>query len=135
MNENHSTLADLRREIDEIDDGLHRLLMQRASVVMRIAEGKRQQSDTSLPIRAGRGAEILRRRCLNHRGPLPAAVMARLRREIISAFSPLHGPVDIALFAPRKAASYWELARSHFGASPMAATVPSFWAAMPRPCE
>ena len=119
MNENHSGLADLRREIDEIDDALHRLLMQRAGVVVRIAEAKRQQADNSPPIRPGREAEILRRRCLAHEGPLPAVVVARLWREIISAFTRLQGPVDVALFAPRKSASYWDLARSHFGSSPI----------------
>jgi chorismate mutase-like protein len=115
MNENHSSLADLRREIDEIDDGLHRLLMQRAGVVMRIAEEKRRTADSSPPMRPGREAEVLRRRCASHAGPLPPAVLARLWREIISAFTRLQGPAEVALFAPRKSATYWDLARSHFG--------------------
>ena len=115
MNENTSSLADLRREIDEIDDGLHLLLLQRAGVVMRIAEAKRRLADSSRPMRPGREAEILRRRCESHEGPLPAVVVARLWREIISAFTRMQGPAEVALFAPRKAAAYWDLARSHFG--------------------
>jgi chorismate mutase len=115
MNENHSALAGLRREIDEIDEGLHRLLMQRAGVVVRVAAEKRRLADSSPPMRPGREAEILRRRCENHGGPLSAVVLARLWREIIAAFTSLQGPVEVALYAPRKSARYWDLARSHFG--------------------
>ncbi|MBM3507982.1 MAG: chorismate mutase [Alphaproteobacteria bacterium] len=115
MNESTSTLAELRREIDRIDDELHSLLMHRAGIVMRVAEAKRRLADDSPPMRPGREAEILRRRCENDQGPLPAVVLARLWREIIAAFTRLQGPVEVALFAPRKSASYWDLARSHFG--------------------
>lgn len=116
MNENTSSLADLRREIDEIDDGLHRLLLQRAGVVMRIAEEKRRLAASTALMRPGREAEILRRRCQAGEGPLPPVVLARLWREIISAFTRMQGPSEVALFAPRKSATYWDLARSHFGA-------------------
>jgi chorismate mutase/prephenate dehydratase len=115
MNENTPSLADLRREVDEIDDGLHRLLLQRADVVMRIAEEKRRTADSSSPMRPGREAEVLRRRCASPAGPLPPVVLARLWREIISAFTRLQGPAEIAVFAPRRSAGYWDLARSHFG--------------------
>ena len=115
MNENQSALADLRREIDDLDEALHGLLMKRAAVVSRIAVEKARGGDAGPPIRPGREAEILRRRIKAHKGPLPPAVLAGIWREIIAGFTRLQGKVDVALFAPRKSASYWDLARSHFG--------------------
>lgn len=115
MNENHSALVDLRREIDELDEALHGLLMKRAAVVSRIAAEKARVADAHPPIRPGREAEIIRRRLAAHHGPLPPAVIARIWREIIAGFTRIQGKVEVALFAPRKSASYWDLARSHFG--------------------
>ena len=115
MNENHSALVDLRREIDELDEALHGLLMKRAVVVSRIASAKALAADVTPPIRPGREAEIIRRRLAAHEGPLPPAVIARIWREIIAGFTRIQGKVEVALYAPRKSASYWDLARSHFG--------------------
>ena len=63
------TLAELRAEVDRLDDALHDLLMQRAEVVTRIAalgaQGKK------IAFRPGREAEIVRRLLARHQGSLP----------------------------------------------------------------
>jgi hypothetical protein len=58
---------------------------------------------------------ILRRILARHRGSLPPSVIARIWREIISAVTRQQGPLRIALYARERSASYWDLARSHYG--------------------
>lgn len=109
-----NTLDELRREIDAIDDRLHDLIAQRTAVVRRIAEIKGKGP----VLRPGREARILRHRLSVAAGdPLPAAVFARVWRELISAYCRLQGPLQVAVCAPVKSVGYWDLARDHFGSA------------------
>jgi chorismate mutase / prephenate dehydratase len=125
MNETTSTiipsdLADLRRQIDEIDDQLHDLLIERAGIVGRIATSKK---DVDVAFyQPGREAEILRRLAARHRGALPFASIVRIWREILAATVRIETPFAVAVFAPAEAQGFWDLARDHFGShTPMSA--------------
>ncbi len=105
----------LRREIDALDDRIHELLMERAKVVERIFAVKNNQGSGKLY--PGREAQILRRLLAKHGGRLPKAVIARVWRELLSAFGRMQQPFSVAVLAPERSVSYWDLARRHFGSS------------------
>lgn len=108
----------LRREIDEIDDRLHDLLIQRAETLQRVtaAEAAADGGDGApVYVHTGREANVLRRRLARHRGPLPAAVVARIWREMMGAFDQIQSPVRVLVHAPAKSVGYWDMARNHFG--------------------
>jgi len=109
------TLEALRAEIDAIDGDLHRLIMRRAEVALRIRAAKSANGTEPVFMRPGREAQILRRLVERHQGGFPRAVMVRLWREIMSAILRMQGPFSLAVYAPEKAAGYWDLARDHFG--------------------
>jgi chorismate mutase-like protein len=113
MTDDTASLDSLRRRIDAIDDGLHDLLMERASLVGQIAAAKAQTDGIAL--RSGREAQIVRRLVDRHRGPLPRAALVRIWREIMGALVGLQRPFSIAVAQPERGAGYIELARDHFG--------------------
>ena len=76
-------LARLRAEIDALDDAMHDLLMRRAAVVARMARSGIKSATGSF--RPGREALIMRRLIGRHRGPLPAAAVLRVWREVIAS--------------------------------------------------
>src|SRR5690242_13173321 len=109
MATNTSALDDLRRRIDQIDDQLHDLIMQRAEVVQSIARAKQRGGIAT--VRPGREARLLRRLLERHRGPFPRAVLVRLWRELISGSISLQGEFAVAVQTPGAAPDYWDLAR------------------------
>ncbi|HEV2547660.1 MAG TPA: chorismate mutase [Stellaceae bacterium] len=113
MTASAASLDDLRRRIDEIDDALHDLIMERIAIVERIAGTK--QRDGVAAFRPGREAQILRRLAARHRGPLPRAIVVRLWRELLSGTVALQGDFAVAVSAVDDRADYWDLARDHFG--------------------
>ncbi len=115
-----SDLADLRRHIDEIDDRLHDLLIERASIVGRVAASKKD-GDVAF-YQPAREAEILRRLAARHRGELPFASVVRIWREMLAATVRIETPFAVAVLAPAEAQGFWDLARDHFGShTPMSA--------------
>lgn len=107
------SLEDLRRRIDQLDDALHDVLMQRAEVVAQVAQLK--AADATPPLRPGREAQILRRLIARHRGGFPKPVLVRLWRELLSGTTAMQAALQVAVFAPLPAAGFWDLARDHFG--------------------
>ena len=112
MTGDNNNLLDLRREIDDIDDALHDLLMRRASLVEHIKQVK--EGDGLVVFHPGREAEILRRLAMRHSGSLPLAVVVRIWRELISAFVGMQGPFSVAIW-DTGGAGCWDIARDHFG--------------------
>lgn len=110
-------LEDLRREIDEIDDAIHDLIMRRAVLLSAIAaaKGKDAGSGAGSFLRPEREASVLRRLVARHHGVFPKAALVRLWREIISAPLSLQGTFSVAVFAPEDEPGYWDLARDHYG--------------------
>jgi len=96
MTRDNSNLSDLRREIDDIDNALHDLLMRRASVVERVKDMK--QTAGGVKFRPGREAEIMRRLAARHTGPLSRNVVVRIWRELMSAFVSMQGPFVVSVW-------------------------------------
>jgi chorismate mutase/prephenate dehydratase len=110
-------LAELRREIDEIDQALHDLLMRRAAIVEEVAATKAQNANVDESpqiIYPAREAEVIRRLSGRHRGRLPKATLVQIWREIISASVRLQRPMRVGMVAPT-ASDLTRLARDHFG--------------------
>ena len=112
MNGARDPLSDLRREIDDIDNRLHDLLMRRAGLVARIRDAK--QDESGAIYRPGREAAVLRRLAGRHDGSLPVAVIVRLWRELMSAFVGMQGRFAVALWDSAEGGCR-DLARDHFG--------------------
>ena len=115
MGDDSKTLDALRREIDEIDDSIHDLLMRRAAVVERVGAAKRGASAAF--VRPGREAQVLRRLVARHRGRFPAASVVHIWREIFAALTALQGPFSVAVHQPEGGPDTRRLARAHFGAA------------------
>jgi chorismate mutase len=103
-----AALDDVRRRIDEVDDRLHDLLMERARLVESAARAK--QSDKVEPFRPGREAQILRRLVGRHRGRFPRPALVRLWRELLGGTVAMQAPLSVALSGDVR-----DLARDHFG--------------------
>ncbi|WP_445599661.1 chorismate mutase [Azospirillum sp. A39] len=112
MPPSNASLEDLRREIDQIDDAIHDLLMKRARVVERVGAAK---GPDRTYLRPGREAVILRRIAARHTGSFPLPVLVRMWREMITAFTRLQGPFAVAVYAPEDRRGFWDVARDHFG--------------------
>ena len=116
------SLAQLRAEIDGIDDALLDLLERRIAIGRRVAAAK---GDASGPfLRPGREAQILRRLAARlDGGDLPVAVMERVWREILAAnLARQVAPVTV-VWAPAGAEALVELARDRGGISTRIETV------------
>lgn len=116
------SLAQLRLEIDEIDDALLALLERRIAIGRRVAAAK---GDASGPfLRPGREAQILYRLAARLTGSdLPVPVMERIWREILAAnLARQVAPVTV-VWAPAGAESLVELARDRGGVSTRVETV------------
>ena len=107
------SLADLRAEIDALDDAMLDLLRHRAEVVARMAQSRAKGG--SVPLRPGREALILRRLLGRNGGSaLAPAALVRLWREIFAQSTAAQGSFAVA--AHVRAPEDMRLAREHFGA-------------------
>ena len=105
---NSSPLDQARRQIDEVDDRLHDLLMRRAELVESVAQLKR--SGKVEPFRPGREAQILRRLVGRHRGGFPRPALVRIWREILGGTVAMQTRLSVAVCEECR-----DLARDHFG--------------------
>lgn len=119
MSDHIPSLADLRRDIDVLDDQILDLLRRRAEAVQRVADAKDREA-AAAPVgflRPGREAQILRRLTGRPRGGLPLAALTRIWRELISSLYRFQAPVKVAVHAPNKSAARWDLARDFYGST------------------
>src|SRR6266436_2477568 len=115
-----SDLAELRHRLDEIDDKVHDLLIERVEIITMVAASK--QDGRLAAFQPAREAEIIRRLVGRHHGHLPVATLVRMWREMLAATVRLQSPFAVAVFAPTEAQGFWDLARDHYGSStPMSA--------------
>lgn len=110
----NSALAELRRQIDAIDDQLLALLNQRASIAQSVAKTKLDEGEVECFYRPEREAEVLRRILDNNRGPLPDEMAVRFFREVMSACLALERPLTVAFFGPAGTFTQ-QAAYKHFG--------------------
>jgi chorismate mutase/prephenate dehydratase len=117
---NPSDLKGLRRRLDEIDDKLQDLLIDRAEIVSLVAASKKDGNQPAF--QPAREAEIIRRLVGRHRGAFPVANLVRMWREMLAATVRLQSPFSVAVFAPADQLGFWDLARDHYGSdTPMSA--------------
>ncbi len=108
------TLAELRAEIDRIDEAMHRLLMERGDIIDRLIAVKRGQGAGSA-FRPAREAEMMRRLVERHRGILPLDTAESIWRVIISTFTFVQQPYSVHADLAGGDAAMRDSARFHFG--------------------
>jgi chorismate mutase len=111
---NQPTLADLRREIDRIDEAMHRLLMERGEIIDRLIAVKRSEEAGSA-FRPAREAEMMRRLVERHRGILPLETAESIWRVIIATFTYVQAPFSVHADLSAGEAVMRDSARFHFG--------------------
>jgi chorismate mutase len=120
MSSTPSDLKGLRRRLDEIDDRMHDLLMDRAEIVSMVAASKK--GDHLPAFQPAREAEIIRRLVGRHHGAFPVATLVSMWREMLAATVRLQSPFSVAVFAPLDRQGFWDVARDHYGSNtPMSA--------------
>ena len=108
------SLADLRREIDRIDETMHALLMQRGEIIDRLISVKQTQESGSA-FRPAREAEMMRRLVDRHKGILPLDTAESIWRVIIATFTYVQAPFSIHADLSAGDAAMRDSARFHFG--------------------
>ena len=108
------SLDDLRKEIDELDAELVRLLNERLKRALEIGELK-AQGDAEVYVPAREKAVLDRVNLLND-GPLPTGALGAIYREIMSASLALERNVRVAYLGPEATFTH-QAARSRFGSS------------------
>jgi chorismate mutase-like protein len=107
-----TSLDEIRRQIDALDERIHDALVARARLAAQVRAAKGSDGPTFRP---GREANVVRRLVARHDGPMPATVVVRVWREIMTANSRLQGPFSVAVATDAAAGQGIELARDHFG--------------------
>lgn len=118
-------LAEVRQEIDAIDQQLQQLINQRAQCAQKVAQVKlAKEGEAAHFYRPEREAQVLRAIMERNEGPLSNEEIARLFREVMSACLALERPVKVAYLGPEGTFTQ-QAAIKHFGHSaisvPMAA--------------
>ena len=108
------SLADLRKEIDRIDEAMHRLLMERGEIIDRLIAVKDSQ-ETGSAFRPAREAEMMRRLVKRHKGILPLDTAESIWRVIISTFTYVQAPFSVHADLSAGDALMRDSARFHFG--------------------
>ncbi len=107
-------LTELRKEIDRIDESMHRLLMERGDIIDRLIAVKKSQ-DTGSAFRPAREAEMMRRLVKRHKGILPLDTVESIWRVIIATFTYVQAPFAAHADFSAGDASMRDSARFHFG--------------------
>lgn len=94
-----TTLTELREKIDQIDQKMHELLMQRGDVIASLIESKKQlvskQSVPQSALRPDREASMIQALIKRHKGNLPIETVIQVWRDIISTFTYLQSPYQL----------------------------------------
>lgn len=107
-------LAGLRREIDAIDEEVHRLLVARSAIIDELIMAK-GTAVSGAAFRPAREADMMRRLVERHRGILPIATVEHIWREIVSTFTFLQAHYEVYMDGGRDPVAMRDLARFYFG--------------------
>ena len=108
------SLADLRKEIDAIDEQMHGLLMQRGDIIDRLIQVKKTQ-EVGSAFRPAREAGMMRKLVERHRGILPLDTVESIWRVIISTFTYVQAPFSVHADVSVGESAMRDSARFHFG--------------------
>jgi chorismate mutase len=109
-----TSLIDLRRDIDRIDEQMHGLLIERGEIIDRLIAVKKTQ-ETGSAFRPAREAEMMRRLVQRHRGSLPLDTAEGIWRVIIATFTFVQAPFSLHADLSAGDALMRDSARFHFG--------------------
>jgi chorismate mutase len=109
-----TSLGDLRKEIDRIDETMHRLLMERGEIIDRLIQVKQTQESGSA-FRPAREADMMRRLVQRHRGILPLDTVESIWRVIIATFTHVQSPFSVHADLSAGDAMMRDSVRFHFG--------------------
>jgi chorismate mutase len=110
------TLADLRKEIDRIDEEMHRLLMERGEIISTLISVKKTQ-EVGSAFRPAREADMMKRIVERHHGMLPLDTVESIWRVIISTFTYVQAPFSMHADLSAGDSAVRDSARFHFGFS------------------
>src|SRR5436190_22573985 len=108
------TLADLRREIDRIDEAMHRLLMERGEIIDTLIATKKT-AESGSAFRPAREADMMKRLVERHKGILPLDTAESIWRVIIATFTYVQAPFSLHADVSSGEAAMRDSARFHFG--------------------
>jgi chorismate mutase len=108
------SLAELRKDIDRIDETMHRLLIERSEIIGRLIAVKKSQ-ETGSAFRPAREAEMMRRLVERHTGLLPLDTVESIWRVIIATFTYVQAPFSVHADLSAGDALMRDSARFHFG--------------------
>jgi chorismate mutase len=109
-----ASLADLRLEIDRIDEAMHALLIERGEIIDRLIAVKKTQESGSA-FRPAREADMMRRLVERHHGSLPLDTAESIWRVIISTFTYVQAAFSVHADLSAGDALMRDSARFHFG--------------------
>src|SRR6202451_1197240 len=107
-------LADLRREIDRLDEAMHELLIERSQIIDRLIATKKTQ-ETGSAFRPAREGDLRRPLVARHHGNLPLDTVESIWRVIISTFTYVQAPFAVRADLSAGDALMRDTARFHFG--------------------
>jgi chorismate mutase len=112
-----SSLSEIRREIDRIDDGILALVAERLAMADRVKRAKAENGGAGeTPLRPAREAAVMRRLIAKAKGQVPAEICFRLWRTLMANVAlrqaPLRLHASAGLFASPTAQS---MLREFFG--------------------
>lgn len=108
------SLADLRRDIDRIDEAMHALLIERSEIIARLIAVKKTE-EVGSAFRPAREADMMRRIVERHHGILPLDTVESIWRVIISTFTYVQAPFAVHADLSAGDALMRDSARFHFG--------------------
>ncbi|MGH7253189.1 MAG: chorismate mutase, partial [Nitrospiraceae bacterium] len=97
----YKDIQQYRKEIDQLDDEILRLLNERSKNVIEIGKLKQQSGAEANLHTPAREAEIVERLTQQNRGPFPNDAIRSVYREVMSASLSLEGPQKVAYLGPR----------------------------------
>ena len=107
--------AALRARIDQIDETLHRALMQRSAIIDELIEAKGSRATDGAVFRPGREAAMMRALAERHGGTLPFAVVEHVWRIIIASHTALQQPFKVFVDVSGDPLPSWDAARRFVG--------------------
>ncbi len=108
------SLDELRKDIDRIDEAMHKLLIERSEIIGRLIAVKKSGT-TGSAFRPAREADMMRRLVKRHKGILPLDTVESIWRVIISTFTYVQAAFSVHADLSAGDALMRDSARFHFG--------------------